>query len=362
MQSVSLLPPDKISLKLFHGNPRMLYKLSHPRFCIMRRENPFLVVKNIKVPNSSGAYQIADATDDTIQLKASADYKNKVIEKNISVSFLDQKKAVEEFDQGRLNDLSFYLLEDQEINKLESKAKILKSRIFWTWMLYLNPSSTMFKTVVDRLNFIGRINPDRLITKWKAETEKSISIIPEGMRGYTDAGHPQESSSNAIHFSCKKPLKITAIEGIPLQAEFKEALSSELESVFNCKSKIEFLEMGKFMKSFENKDSDIYFSAMDTNSTDPLGFYRLFIKGESDNLLKYDDTKLNLTYHRLYDMLPEKRSVADYDEIQRIFYKTGFGLGIGHPQFRFIYSKDVKAAHMNPLGMHLNRWWKVGRE
>ncbi|MEK6772556.1 MAG: hypothetical protein AABY64_01330 [Bdellovibrionota bacterium] len=170
------------------------------------------------------------------------------------------------------------------------------------------------------------------------------------------------AGDSIVQFLCKNPIKVTVIEGIPSQADFKGALRNEIKLATNCDSDIEFLEMGKYMISLEVGASDLYFSAIDTNSTDPLGFYRLFSKESSENFLKYSDTKFNQIYHKLYDMLPEKRSATDYDDIEEAFYKAGFALAIGHPDFKFLYSKDVAVVHMNPLGMHLNRWWKMGRK
>ena len=52
----------------------------------------------------------------------------------------------------------------------------------------------------------------------------------------------------------------------------------------------------------------------------------------------------------------------DYQEIRTAFDEASFGSAIGYPRFKFAYRDSVKSVHMNPLGMHLNRWWKIGRK
>ena len=172
---------------------------------------------------------------------------------------------------------------------------------------------------------------------------------------------PKWSDPNQSSVKCPKPIQVTAIEGLPLQDNLKRALEKTVSAATGCDIKVSFLEMGKFMQDYGKAASDIYVNGLDTNSTDPLGFYRSFIFNDSENFLKYNSPQLSRLFDKLDDVLPEKRQISDYEKLQKEFYAAGFGVAMGHPNFKFVYSKDVKTVHMNPLGMHFNRWWKIGR-
>lgn len=361
IRSVSSPKPNQIEISLKRPNLQILYVLSHPRFCVLSHERPFLEVDGVKVPNSSGAYQVSRARSPRILLKVTQDFSESAIEKQVEVSFATQAEAVEQFAKGKLDDLSFYLLSDSEIDLLRSQAKVIPAKLYWTWTIMLNPNRPLFKSTNIRRRMTSAIDTRRILSIWKADTISSRSMIPQGMRGFGEKGYHFSQIKHPLFERCEAPIRVAAIEGLPDQLGIGVALTKEISRVSGCKTQVAFLEMGKFVAEMATGNYDVYVSGQDTNSTDPIGFYRQFVSDESDNLMKYNYSPLNRAYSRLREVALELRSQSDYDDLQRAFYEAGFGLALGYPQFKFVYRNDVTSTHMNPLGMPLNRWWKIGR-
>ena len=120
--------------------------------------------------------------------------------------------------------------------------------------------------------------------------------------------------------------------------------------------------MGAWIESYTSASHDIYISGLDTNSNDSIGFFRYFISTESDNYLGYKSAAMDEIYNRLKPITYPSRSKKDYEDMQFAFESAYFGVALGNPIYRFALDPKVNKFHMNPLGMHLNRWWKIGRK
>jgi MarR-like DNA-binding transcriptional regulator SgrR of sgrS sRNA len=356
---IALLPPDRVQIVLKRPNPRLLYILSQPSFCILNRARPFISVSGTPVPNSSGAYRVKALRPGVVDLVVSDDFRRRAVESHIEVRFLDQVSALRAFAEGSLHDLSFYLLDDGEIDALGGKVQITSTKMYWTWIVALNPHSTLFRSPEDRSRFLGRLDRERVALDWGATLEVSGAMIPKGM-----IGHSEPASRDKVRgagFPCERPITAFGIAGLPREQALARALTHEIREKTGCELRVQFLDMERWPQVRAKRDADLYIFGMDTNSTDQLGFFREFISGESENSLGYSDPALDQKYRHLYSKLPLERDAADYAKLQDIFDRAAFAWLLGHPTFKFAYAPSVSQIQMNSLGMQLNRWWQIGR-
>ncbi len=361
-EKVEILDDDTVSIKLSRQSPDLLYRLSHPKLCVLEQQHPFINIDGVDVPNSVAPYRVSRIIQpDTVILSANG-LPYQAIEEEISVRYLDQGDALKEFKSGNLHDLSFYLLDDDEINPLKDQSKVLRSKLYWTWLIVLNPSKGYFSQKPKRLEFVSKFNRRGFLKLWGSDIRESSSMIPYGVKGYAEQTNLQSSVSESHLPACAQPLKVAVIRGMPLENNLEKAVQNEITAASGCPVDIAFIEMGDWIKDWSEAISDVYIFGTAPNSLDPLSYYRYFIGGGSENTIRAQDELLDQAYWRLYQKPIPDRSENDYRDILDAFYSTGFGVALGHPSFKFVYSKDVKHIHMNPFGMELNRWWKIGRK
>lgn len=358
---VKVVDNSTIKIVLKKGNPRFLYTLTHPSMCILNERKPFYKIKKIDIPNSPGAYSVKDISTDSLILIVNDDFKKIAVEKEIEVSFLSQKNAIDKFKKGQLHDLSFYLLEDSELNEFGDDVRILNSMTYWTWILSLNPNSKIFNDPKMREVFKKNFPVDKFIKEWGSSINRGKSLIPYGMKGHVSDTNP-EIRDMSNNFKCNKMIKVVGINGIPFSSRIPNVLKRIIKNSTGCSSEVKMLDMGEYMSAKANKSFDIYFHAVVTNSNDPIGYYRHFIKSQSENFLGFDNDKLNEKYNYIRSLRYSLRKKEDYVELHELAKRTNYQIVIGYPNFKFAYHKDVIKRHMNPLGMHLNRWFMIGRE
>jgi hypothetical protein len=346
-------------ISLRRADPRFLFQLAHPRFCIVSKANPFGTVNGHQVPNASGAYQITSIDDKSISLKFNPGSLLHKIEDKIEVKLLSQSEAIEAFQKGDLNDLSFYLLDELETKKVSEKAQLVSSKLYWPWVISLNPSSHLSSRIETRRKIVRSFDTTSFLSQWKSDTDKSNSLVPRGLRGYVELPFKKSTSEKV---PCNKPIRIAVIRGMPSEATLVAALKVEFTKLFSCPLEVVTLEMGDWVLDRNAKKSDFYLDGIDNNAIDPLGYYRMYVKNSSENFLKYDYAPLNKAFEEVYATPTNERSDSDYLKVAEAFADSGYVIVLGHPRFVFAYSKDVKHLHMNPIGMHLNQWWKIGRE
>jgi MarR-like DNA-binding transcriptional regulator SgrR of sgrS sRNA len=366
VKSVAILAENRIRVDLHFANPNFLYILSHPRYCVLNHQRPFYKIGHSEVPNSSGAYQVEEIGQKSIRLKVTDPYFKKAIEKQIDVYFLSQDEAVKAFASGELDDLSFYLLSDKEIESVKADARVLKTEFYWTWFMNLNPSRKIFSDGASRREFLRNFNLETLYSSadWKDSVRRTHSVVPTGMiSAFSFVWNSNEKVEvRETPRACKEVLQVVIIEGMPVQDHLQKLLESEISKASGCETVAKVLDMKNWMLDQANKTSDIYVSGLDTNSTDPLGFYRYFVSKSSENLVGHSSPAFDAQYNSLLHQNPKERTKEDFERLEQTFRAAGFGIGLGQPEFRFVYGRSVSNVHMNPLGMHLNRWWKIGRE
>jgi peptide/nickel transport system substrate-binding protein len=363
IKHINIKNSSKIDFILSNKNPRFLYKISHPRFCILNKNTPFINTGKHLTPNSSGSYNIEKISQVTgIDLEVSKDYRELAIEKNINVSFLSQAEAIKKYQQGELEDLSFYLLSDKETESLESTGAAFspKMNIYWTWLISLNPSSSLFKKKINRKNLIDSFDTASFVKTWDSDLVENRSIVPIGMRGGVNLPY-KSVKKQFTATSIDRAVKISILRGLPNETTLKIALNKQFAHLPHG-IEISFLEMGAWIESYTSASHDIYISGLDTNSNDSIGFFRYFISTESDNYLGYKSAAMDEIYNRLKPITYPSRSKKDYEDMQFAFESAYFGVALGNPIYRFALDPKVNKFHMNPLGMHLNRWWKIGRK
>jgi len=353
---------DKIVINLKKKNPRFLYLLSHPAYCVLSKKRPFVGVGSFKIPNSNGAYLISRVENGNLFMKANDTYDKEIIENEIVVKFMPQDEAVKEFKQGKIHDLSFYLLNKNEVEDLRSVSKVIKSKIYWSWVVQLNPRKEIFSSENRRRLLVQSFDKKTFYNQWGVGLASGNSVIPEGLFGHLREAEIKKFKASREKFPCNETLKVSIINGLPSQKNIEKAFHNQISKITGCDVQINSLDMGKWVKSQGASDAHFYVFGLDPNSTDPLGYYRYFIKGSTiENTNGYDDSELNNLFTKLYQMPFRQRSQIDYMNMHNAFYRTGFGLILGYPQFDFLYNKSVTQSHMNPLGMHLNKWYMIGR-
>lgn len=357
VEKISKINNNTIKIELSQYNPRILYQLSTPRACILSKNKPFVNVGKYEVPNSGGAYKISEISKKLI-LEKNEFFPAEHVENKIEVSFMKHEDAIAAFKKGEVHDLSFYLLSNEELNEVGTKNQIT-SKIFWSWVLMLNPNSPNMATKRNRELFKKALDKEQILEQWGANIEVGSSVVPKGMVG--NVSLPINSSQSASRLDCKEPLTGAIIQGVQKDKALKDIVVRNLKLKTNCTIELHILPMNEWSKDFRDKKYDFYISALDTNSTDPLGFYRYFIDGQQENTLGYKSKKLNEAFTEVYSKAIITRESNDYTKLAKILDDESFVYVFGYPEFTFVYSKDVKHAHMNPLGMHLNRWWEIGR-
>lgn len=360
IERVRTINESEVEVQLSIASTKALFTLSHPRYCILNRSRPLIKLNDFWVPNSAGAYRFARVSDYEISLAASPTFHEIVQNKIIEVRFLTQDKALNEFKNGALDDLSFYLLSMDEITSLGTKVQVFETPLFWTWMLSLNPRSNHFDTPSKRAAFFLDLDIQKISARWPAKRVVDYSVIPKGMPGFADLPFPWNKKTYAhVPFKCKKPLMLVGIDGIPSQLALAKAIEDQIKSKTNCEIESQFASMNEWIQPEFRAKFDLYVHGIDTNSLDPIGFFRDFVTGESDNTIQYVTPILSSQYRRMEMYPQEDRAQTDYLKLQASFLQEAVGVPIGHPIASFVYSHEVIETHMNPLGMHLNRWWKI---
>lgn len=365
---LSVVEGGSLRIELRTSDPRFLFNLSHPRFCILNKDEPFYQVDGYSFPNSPGAYRISafDKKSDEFVMKVTPDFQDTAVEREIRVIFLSQEKALSEFRKGHLNDLSFYLLEDSEISQIKAMSKLLRARLYWTWFIYFNIKKGIFADLKNREIFLDKFDRMKFISSWESDVKSGGSLIPYGMKGYSDHG---VKPSTGLHekfkqkktFSCRGTIKVVSIDGMPNKILLGQALKKNINEITDCPVEVTFLEMNAYMKNKKDAAADIYMAGVDSNSNDPLGFYMEFHSKAASNFLSFNNGPFDKALDRIYAIPQELRTAENFSEIASSFDSGRFGVSIGYPEFTFAYSKDVTDVHMNPAGMHQNRWWKIGR-
>lgn len=365
---LSVVEGGSVRIELKTPDPRFLFNLSSPRFCVLNKDEPFYKVDDFSFPNSPGAYRISgfEKSANEFAMTVTPDFRDLAVEKEIRVAFLTQDKAVAEFQNGRLNDLSFYLLEPVEVSQVKGMSKLLRARLYWTWYIYFNLKKGQFVDLKRREMFSERFDRSQFISDWGSDVKAGSSLIPYGMKGYFEI---RGSSGRRVKVKetqkkdkfCIGPVKIASIDGMPNQASLGQALKKEVERVTGCPAVVVFLDMTAFMKEKKKASFDIYVVGIDSNSNDSLGFYLDFHSESAANFLGSNSKEFDKTFDRIYAVPQELRTQENFADIARVFDSNHFGLPVGYPEFTFVYSKDVTDMHMNPTGMHQNRWWKIGR-
>ncbi|MBI2519036.1 MAG: ABC transporter substrate-binding protein [Bdellovibrio sp.] len=367
VSSVESVDQYSLLIKLKEANPRFLFTLSHPRFCILHKTKPFIESSGVQVPNSSGAYKITKYIPENSEyiLEVTPAFSERAIEKKISVRFLEQKAALSEYSKGHLDDLSFYLINSNEAADLRKSSRVLKAKIYWTWVIVLNPKQAIFSQIETRRYFFSHLNKTDFLRLWNSSMDVSNSMIPRGMKGFYDFDNSifQNNILKSKAPDCPETgVRIAVISGMPNEKELTDALNLEVGKALNCKIKISFLEMGEYLTELVKGSFDIYLHGIDTNSNDPAGFFRDFSIHSSENFFGIRNEKFEKVFTSLYSTAQELRGPEAYETVQKSIGEMSLILPLGHPNFDFFYQKSVTKIHMNPLGMHLNRWFEIGRQ
>jgi hypothetical protein len=178
---VTVLGSRELEVKIPDPNPYFLQELAHTAFCIVSSENPTIGSGASAVVNSAGGYRIQRKQGKRIKLgRHRGDGPSQVV-----VDFLEHDAAVRAFEEGQLDDLTFFLLDDQSLSRLRASSSIFESKVYWTWMLLLNPKSQAFRKKEWRRDFVRRFPRSAFLKKWNAEVIDQFGLIPNGMRGAT---------------------------------------------------------------------------------------------------------------------------------------------------------------------------------
>jgi MarR-like DNA-binding transcriptional regulator SgrR of sgrS sRNA len=359
IEKIDAPDPHTLVLSLKGPNPQFLGKLSHPVFCILSAKMPFQKRGAISYPNSAGAYFVGLSEEQTLTLHANESFPYEHAEKVIEVEFQPQDKAIDLFKRGLLNDLSFYLLSDAEIESLGANKRLIRLRLFWSWLIQLNTTKPPFSQKHLRRDFFSHFSMPDFVKTWDESLVPSSGAIPNGLMGF------ERNIADRVEGTAKVPCEqvtVAAIKGMPNESNLQSAVRNYFGPALDCEFDLEFLEMGHFHEAIAQKTYDIYISGVSSQSEDPLQFFRFFIENQGENRLKFSDQKLDILFKNLSSKPIELRTLEDYRQVNQAFEAANFARNIGSPEFSFAFTPDVKAVQLSPLGMAFNQWYKIGRK
>lgn len=350
ISEVSVPQGDRLRIRLKNPNVRFLYLLAHPRFCIMSQNKPFIDLGNVGVPNSFGdfAFEKWDGGNQTLSLRSRADGQA------ILVKYLEQHAALTSFNKGEIDDLSFYLLNDDEIGSLTGNKKVISTKYYWTWIFEINAKSEIGKDIESRRVLLHNFDQLKFITDWGVEVEPGQSVIPKGVFG-NQIGEALTSKSLNKDL-CQKPFSVGIIKGVPNEVKLETAIRSSFKAAVGCAPKVNWYSMSTFTEEVAKAKDTLYFSAISNRMVDPIEYYRTFIGSHSENLLGCSSKEMDKIFAQLDQKPLHSRSKEDYAKLHRAFLKAACGLPVGYPVFKFVYSSRVTSPVNNPIGMDLNFW------
>ena len=352
LASIEMIDESTVVFNLKNKSNSFLYKISRAAACIQSKKNPYVNVDGIEVPNSNGAYEIINVKKNKITLKANKFFGQTQIEETIIVNFLNQSDAINLFNKGKLHDLSFYLLNKNEIKSLR-RPKLISSKLYWTWVIILNFNSDLFQKQKNRQYFLQSIDMNRLRNNWGATIIPGEDLIPKGMRGHQERSYPTRKKL----FDCNgRMLKVAILKGIQNDVKLAEGLKVEILKMNNCKVKISLIPMGRWTEIVQEKKHDIIVHGIGSTSTDSITFYRHFLPKGVLNFFDYKKQNLKKNYELIVKLNYKKRDQNSYDALFKSFIDMGNGRSLGYPFHDFAYSKEVKRAYMHPFGMHQVKW------
>jgi peptide/nickel transport system substrate-binding protein len=360
IDGVKVIDDHSFQLIAKKSNSRMLSMLTNPRFCVLDDKNPFLEVDGYRFPNSPGTYHVTQIQKNEILLEVNGDFSDLVREKKVLIQFLSIEKAIDKFNQGQLHDLSFFLLTEEDLKQIKMDYKTKQKKMYWTWMVSLNPMKGPFQKLENRHRFIHQFDQKKFLATWKAHVMLGYSLIPHGMTGHSDKDLRYKNKKKGS-ILCDKPLVVSLIQGMPNVDRLGQAIKEHVQSVGQCEVLIQVLKMADFSKNKARLESDIYVSGLVPNNHDPLNFFRFYVFGSDSLFHNYDNEAFNKRFHELFNQDYKLRKQDDIDRLHEAFYQLGYGVPIGYPVFQFVYSADVVQADINPLGMNFNQWSMTGR-
>lgn len=353
IKDIDVISSYRLKLTLITPNVKFLYLLAHPRFCILSSNQPFIEIDGILFPNSVSNISVYSWNEKTETLKL-IDSKNKA---TINLFYLTQQEAINKFNKKELDDLSFYLLTDNEIDSITAPKTIVETNYYWTWVFDFNLSSKNSKKLSFRRNIYENFDRDEFVHDWNTSVTPAKSLIPKGFLAKFDLDfkkvkYPHLKSPQ----KCISPVSIGVIDGIPSQESFEIAAKKQFKALTGCVPKIIWIPMSEFSKVSSERQYDIYFSAISNRLIDPIEYFRSYIDGNSENLLGCSFSKLNTAFHILEKTQVYKRTLNSYSNLERIFRESACAVPIGNPRFKFIYSNKFEKIYNNPIGMDLNFW------
>lgn len=347
---VSVPQNNHLRIRLQTPNVRFLYLLAHPRFCVLSQSKPFVKLGEMSVPNSFGdlAFESWDNEKQTLILK------KKAKDQLIQVKYLDQKSALSAFNRGEIDDLSFYLLNENEVSGLKNDKKVISTKYYWTWIFEINAKSQIGRDNENRKILLHNFNQEKFVSDWGVEVVPGQSVIPAGVYGSEGTQVLLKKNTN-VEF-CKKPFSIGIIKGVPNESKLERAIKNSFETAVGCAPKIDWYSMSSFTDEVAKAKDTLYFSAISNRMVDPIEYYRSFISSNSENLLNCSSKEMDKIFGELDQKPLHSRAISDYLKLHKAFLKAACGIPVGYPIFKFVYSSRVNNPINNPIGMDLNFW------
>lgn len=352
IKKIEVPTKDIVRLTLSTPNVKFLYLLAHPRFCIMSAKKPFITLNDKIFPNSFSELSIVSWNEKTKTLTLNSERNSS----NIDVMFLTQKEAISQFNNNKIDDLSFYLLTDDEINALKAPKKVIETKYYWTWVFDFNLHSRNSGSLDFRKKFIETFDKFEFVKDWNSNIQTSETIIPTGFLPNFKIEYTRPPQKYRHFSKCTQFLTIGVITGIPSPVTFEEAIKKQVQKITGCSPQITWIPMSDFSKVSSERRFDMYFSAVSNRLIDPIEYFRSYISDNSENLLGCSDSSLDKLFKVLEKKQVHSRSLSDYEDIEKTFHKSYCAMPIGNPKFKFVYSSRVNKIFNNPIGMDLNFW------
>ncbi|OGR98481.1 MAG: hypothetical protein A2V88_05920 [Elusimicrobia bacterium RBG_16_66_12] len=105
---------EELTLRIEKPDPEFIARFTHQNFCILSKRKPFLEIGEIPIPNSPGRYRVLDSTTESLTIQHRSDARRPLLR----FKYVPPDRAVDAFNQGIVDDLTFYILTPEEIRRI----------------------------------------------------------------------------------------------------------------------------------------------------------------------------------------------------------------------------------------------------
>ncbi|TVQ79658.1 MAG: hypothetical protein EA369_04215 [Bradymonadales bacterium] len=204
-----------VSIHLTRPDPRLIWKLSDPRYAIWQVETQNLA-------HGLGPYRIGGISEERVLLE-----RNPGFDSGPSVMefvLADRAEAIRGFDAKLYDDLFFYPLGSQEIESYQGRANIERSFMVRSYVILLNPRT--LHHVEEREYLVERLKTDQLVNECFPDEQPVNQIVPRAFLGHN---HPTPTQSIKRRPGLQRPLRILIVDGVGHEACLRDYIQQALQ-------------------------------------------------------------------------------------------------------------------------------------